>query len=111
MQKNYYEAYIKGYINWEFKGIYADMGTGRNTLKRKQFQLMMADCCQGEIDLIMTKSITRLGRNTIDVLNCFRELKYLGVDVYIEIEKLYLSNPKSELLITVLTAVSQEKSF
>ncbi len=71
---------------------------------------MLTDCRQGKIDLILTKSITRFGRNTLDVLNCFRELKQLGVDVYFEIEKLFLSNPRSELLMTILTAISQEES-
>lgn len=97
-------------MNWEFAGIYVDTGSARTILKRNQFQQMLADCKQGKIDLILTKSITRFGRNTLDVLNCFRELKQLGVDVYFEIEKHYLSNPRSELLMTVLTAMSQEES-
>jgi site-specific DNA recombinase len=109
-QEVYYENYIINHTNWELAGIYVDQGTGRNILKRNQFQQMLIDCKQGKIDLILTKSITRFGRNTLDVLNCFRELKLLGVDVYFEIEKHYLSNPRSELLMTVLTAISQEES-
>ncbi|MDW7658151.1 MAG: recombinase family protein [Bacillota bacterium] len=109
-QEAYYENYIRNHTNWELAGIYVDQGTGRNILKRNQFQQMLTDCRQGKIDLILTKSITRFGRNTLDVLNCFRELKHLGVDVHFEIEKHYLSNPRSELLMTVLTAISQEES-
>jgi site-specific DNA recombinase len=111
MQKVYYEAYIHRHQNWLFAGIYADQGTGRNIIKRIEFQQMMSECRKGKIDLILTKSITRFGRNTVDVLNCFRELKQLGIDVYFEVEKQYLSNPKSELLMTILTAVSQEESL
>jgi site-specific DNA recombinase len=109
-QEAYYDTYIRNHTNWELAGIYIDQGTGRNILKRNQFQQMLTDCRQGKIDLILTKSITRFGRNTLDVLNCFRELKQLGVDVYFEIEKHHLSNPRSELLMTVLTAISQEES-
>lgn len=109
-QESYYDTYIENHMNWELAGIYVDQGTGRNMLKRNQFQQMLTDCRQGKIDLILTKSITRFGRNTLDVLNCFRELKQLGVDAYFEIEKLFLSNPRSELLMTVLTAISQEES-
>ncbi len=111
MQKEYYKAYIRKHKNWLFAGIYADQGTGCNIIKRSQFQLMMSECRQGKIDLILTKSITRFGRNTVDVLNCFRELKQLGIDVCFEVEKQYLSNPKSELLMTILIAVSQEESM
>jgi len=111
MQIKYYEAYIRAHPNWVFSGIYADQGTGRNIMKRSQFQMMMNKCRNKEIDLILTKSISRFGRNTVDVLNCFRELKQLGIDVYFEVEKQYLSNPTSELLMTVLTAISQEESL
>jgi site-specific DNA recombinase len=109
-QEAYYENYIRNHTNWELAGVYVDQGTGRNILKRNQFQQMLIDCKQGKIDLILTKSITRFGRNTLDVLNCLREMKLLGVDVYFEIEKHFLSNPRSELLMTVLTAISQEES-
>lgn len=106
-QESYYDTYIKNHINLELAGIYVDQGTGKNLLKRNQFQQMLTDCRQGKTDLILTKSITHFGRNMLDVLNCFRELKQLVLDVCFEIEKHYLSNPRSELLMTVLTAVSQ----
>lgn len=111
MQKEYFEAYIREHKDWQFTGIYTDQGTGRNLQKRKAFQQLLLDCRQGKIDLILTKSITRLGRNTVDILECFRELKQLGVDVFFELEKQYLSDPKSELMITVMAAVSQEESW
>lgn len=111
MQKAYYETYIHEHENWILTDVYADQSTGRNIAKRSQFQLLMSDCRQGKIDLILTKSISRLGRDILDLLNCYRELKRLGVDVYFEIEKLYLSNSKSEQLITILSAISQEESL
>ena len=83
---------------------------GAANLKMKEFQRMMADCRAGKIDLILVKSISRLGRNTVQFLQACNELNSLGVDVYFEVEKLYISNPKAVRMLTVYASVYQNES-
>lgn len=109
-QREYYEKRITGNSGWEFVGIYSDQASGRNNLKMHDFQRMMEDCRAGKIDLIITKSISRLGRNTLQFLNACEELKSLNVDVLFEVEKLYLHNPKAVRLLTIYASVYQNES-
>jgi DNA invertase Pin-like site-specific DNA recombinase len=109
-QREYYEKRITGNSGWEFVGIYTDQASGRNNLKMHDFQRMMEDCRAGKIDLIITKSISRLGRNTLQFLNACEELKSLNVDVLFEVEKLYLHNPKAVRLLTIYASVYQNES-
>ena len=83
-QQEYYEKRILSTLGWEFAGIYADEASGRNNRKMYDFQRMMDDCRAGKIDLILVKSISRLGRNTLQFLNTCDELKQLNMDVYFE---------------------------
>lgn len=86
-QIDYYTTYIQGRDDWEFVGVYADEGiTGTNTKKREQFNLMIADALAGKIDLIITKSVSRFARNTVDSLTTIRKLKENSVEVYFEKE-------------------------
>ncbi len=83
----YYREYISNNKAYEFVGIYADEGiSGTNTKKREQFNKMIADCKSGKIDMIMTKSISRFARNTLDCLQYVRLLKDLGIEVFFEKE-------------------------
>ena len=109
-QWEYYEKRILSPPGWEFAGIYADEASGRNNRKMYDFQRMMDDCRAGIIDLILVKSISRLGRNTLQFLNACEELKALNVDVYFEVEKLYLHNPKAVRLLTIYASVYQNES-
>ena len=109
-QREYYEKRITSNPGWEFVGIYADEASGRNNRKMRDFQKMMDDCRTGKIDLIITKSISRLGRNTLQFLNACEELKALDVDVFFEVEKLYLHNPKAVRLLTIYASVYQNES-
>lgn len=109
-QREYYEKQIGANSGWEFVGIYADEASGRNNSKMHNFQRMMDDCRAGKIDLILTKSISRLGRNTLQFLNSCDELKQLNVDVYFEVEKQYLHNPMSDRLLTIYASVYQNES-
>ena len=109
-QREYYEKRILSTPGWEFVGIYADEASGRNNQKMYDFQRMMDDCRAGKIDLIITKSISRLGRNTLQFLNACEELKALDVDVLFEVEKLYLHNPKAVRLLTIYASVYQNES-
>ena len=89
---------------------YIDDGWSGTNFDRPAFQRMMDDCRAGKIDLILVKSISRLGRNTVQFLQACNELNSLGVDVYFEVEKLYISNPKAIRLMTVYASVYQNES-
>ena len=84
-QIDYYTNYIKGRDDWEFVGVYTDEGiTGTNTKKRVGFKSMVTDALDGKIDLIVTKSVSRFARNTVDSLTTVRNLKEKGVEIYFE---------------------------
>ena len=109
-QKEYYEDKIKNYPGWELAGIYEDKNSGRTIGKRKQFMQMISDCREGNIDIILTKSMSRFGRNTLETIIVMNELKELGVDVHFEIENLQLLQKKSDLMLTIYAAIYQEES-
>lgn len=109
-QQVYYEQLITRNPVWEFAGIYADEASGRHNVKMRDFQRMMEDCRRRKIDLILVKSISRLGRNTLQFLNACDELKLLGIDVYFEVEKIYLHNHKAVQLLTIYASVYQHES-
>ena len=90
-QLDYYATLIKGHEDWIFAGMYSDEGiTGTSTKKREGFQTMVADALAGKIDLIITKSVSRFARNTVDSLSTIRQLKEHGTEVYFEKE--YIQN-------------------
>lgn len=109
-QRTYYEKLIANNPGWEFIGIYADEASGRHNSKMRDFQRMMGACRAGKTDLILVKSISRLGRNTLQFLQVCDELKQLGVDVYFEVEKIYRHNPKAVRLLTIYASVHQNES-
>jgi DNA invertase Pin-like site-specific DNA recombinase len=96
--------------DWDYVGTYTDIGSGRSINSRPGFRRLMADCEQGKIDLIFTKSISRLGRNCVDFLVVLRRLKELGVDVYFQNEGMFLSNESSELILSLHAALAQAES-
>lgn len=110
-QVNYYTAFINGHPGYELAGIYADEGiTGTNTKKREQFNKMIEDCRAGKIDMIITKSISRFARNTLDTLNYVRQLKDLGIGVIFEKENINTLDSKGEVLLTILSSLAQDES-
>ena len=110
-QLDYYTALIKGHDDWEFAGMYSDEGvTGTSTKKREGFQSMVADALAGKIDLIITKSVSRFARNTVDSLSTIRQLKEHGTEVYFEKENIWTFDSKGELLITIMSSLAQEES-
>lgn len=109
-QKQYYEQLIHNHPGWIFVGIYADQASGRHNLKMRDFQRMLEDCRNGHIDLILVKSISRMGRNTVQFLQSCTELHQLGVDVYFEVEKLYIHDPKAVRLLTIYASMYQNES-
>lgn len=99
---NYYTNYISENPLYEYAGTYADEGiSGTNTKKRDEFNRMIADCRAGKIDMIITKSISRFARNTLDCLNYVRELKDLGIGIIFEKENINTLDAKGEVLLTI----------
>ena len=110
-QVNYYTRYIQEKEDWEFIYIYTDEGiSATNTKKRDGFKRMIADALSGRIDMIITKSVSRFARNTVDTLTNVRQLKEKGVEVYFEKENIYTMDSKGELLITIMSSLAQEES-
>ena len=91
--------------------VYTDEGiSGTNTKRREGFKEMIADALAGSIDLIVTKSVSRFARNTVDSLVTIRKLKENGVECYFEKEGIYTFDGKGELLITIMSSLAQEES-
>ncbi|MCD3216282.1 recombinase family protein [Clostridium botulinum C] len=107
----YYEEYIKSKPEYEFCGIFADEGiSGTNTKKRTQFNKMIESALAGKFDMIITKSISRFSRNTLDILKYIRILKEKGIGVYFEKEHIDTLDSKGEVLITILSSLAQDES-
>ena len=110
-QKNYYTDKIMTNKEWTMAGIFADEGiTGTSARKRPEFLRMVRQCKQGKIDIVLTKSISRFARNTVDCLNYVRALKELGIAVIFEKENMNTLEIDSEILITMLGAFAQSES-
>lgn len=110
-QVNYYTEKIKSKSNWRLAGIYADDGkSATSTRKRSDFQSMIDDCMAGKIDMVITKSISRFARNTVDALTNIRKLKEKNIAVFFEKEGINTLEGSGELLITILSSQAQEES-
>lgn len=110
-QVDYYTRFIQSKPEWEFVRVYTDEGISAvNTKKREGFNQMVRDALDGKIDLIVTKSVSRFARNTVDSLVTVRKLKEKGVEVYFEKENIYTLDSKGELLITIMSSLAQEES-
>ena len=110
-QVSFYTKYIKSRTDWEFVEVYTDEGiTALNTKKRDGFNRMIADALAGKIDLIITKSVSRFARNTVDSLSTIRKLKEQNVECYFEKENIWTFDGKGELLISIMSSLAQEES-
>jgi len=110
-QVDYYTRYIKSRSDWEFAGMYTDEGiSATNTKHREGFKRMIEDALSGKIDLIITKSVSRFARNTVDSLMTVRKLKDKGIEIYFEKENIWTLDAKGELLITIMSSLAQEES-
>lgn len=110
-QVDYYTNYIKSRNDWEFVNVYTDEGiTGTSTKRREGFKRMIADALDGKIDLIVTKSVSRFARNTVDSLTTIRQLKENGTEVYFEKENIWTFDAKGEVLLTIMSSLAQEES-
>ena len=110
-QVDYYTNYIKSRPDWEFAGMYSDEGvTGTSMKKREGFTRMVQDALDGKIQLIVTKSVSRFARNTVDSLTTIRKLKEHGIEVYFEKESIWTFQARGEILLTILSSLSQEEA-
>lgn len=87
--------------------VYIDVCTGAKNLERAQYQRMLQDCCEGKIDTIMTKSVSRFGQDTVEVVFTLRALNHLGINVIFENDNIDTAQEDSELVITIMSAVAQ----
>ncbi len=110
-QISYYSSLIQAEPTWEYAGVYADDGvTGTLASRRCEFMRMLADCEAGKIDLILTKSISRFARNTVDLLRTARRLKEIGVEIRFEKEGISTFEGTGEVMLTLLASFAQEES-
>jgi DNA invertase Pin-like site-specific DNA recombinase len=110
-QIDYYTKYIKSRDDWQFTTVYTDEGiSATSTKNRAGFNKMISDALAGKIDLIVTKSVSRFARNTVDSLVTIRKLKEHGVECYFEKENIYTFDGKGELLLTIMSSLAQEES-
>ena len=110
-QISYYSSLIQKNPEWEYAGVYADYAiSGTGTKRREEFTRMIADCDAGRIDIVLTKSIQRFARNTVDLLNTVRHLKDLGIEVRFEKENINSMSGDGELMLSILASFAQEES-
>lgn len=110
-QVSYYSDLIQKHPGWLYCGVFADEALTGTKENRTEFQRLLAECCAGNIDLIITKSISRFARNTVVLLQTVRELKSMGVDVYFEEQSIHSMSTDGELMLTILASYAQEESL
>ena len=110
-QVSYYNGLIQNHPGWLYCGVYADEALTGTKENRAEFQRLLAECRAGNIDLIITKSISRFARNTVVLLQTVRELKSMGVDVYFEEQNIHSMSADGELMLTILASYAQEESL
>lgn len=110
-QRSYFESYINSHEDWEFAGVYFDEGvTGTQTKKRAGFNRMIDECRAGNIDLILTKEVSRFARNTVDALNYTRMLKNYGIGVLFISDNIDTRENDGEFRLSIMASVAQEES-
>ena len=110
VQVSYYSGLIQRNPEWNYCGVYSDEDYTGTKAERPEFQRLLEDCRAGKIDIVLTKSISRLARNTVTLLETLRELTALGVSVFFEREGLWSNGGEGELILTILASFSQEES-
>ena len=110
-QKDYFQKLITERPGWVLLDVYADEGiSGTSLTRREAFNRMIDDALAGKIDMIITKSLSRFARNTVDTLNTIRKLKVAGIGVYFEKEDIDTLDAKGEFLITLMSSLAEEES-
>ena len=111
VQVGYYSNYIQSHAEWQYAGVYADEAKTGTKDSREQFQRLLAACRAGNIDIVITKSISRFARNTVTLLETVRELKSLGIDVFFEEQNIHTISAEGELMLTILASFAQAESL
>lgn len=109
-QVTHYSQLIQQHDGWQYCGVYSDEAFTGTKENREGFQSLLSECRAGNIDLVITKSISRFARNTVTLLQTVRELKLLGVDVYFEEQNIHTIGADGELIMTILASYAQEES-
>lgn len=109
-QKEYYEHLIKSNPSYEYVDVYYDFGISGFKENRPGFQRMLEDARAGKINLILTKSISRLARNTVTMLKAVRELQSIGVGIFFELQNINTLSGEGELLLSIYSAFAQAES-
>ena len=111
VQIEHYTSYIQANPEWTLAGVYADDGiTGTNTKMREQFNQMIVECMDGKIDMIITNSISRCARNTLDCLKYIRKLKEREIPVFFEKENINSMDAKGEVMLTIMASLALQES-
>ena len=110
-QVSHYAQLIQSHSGWQYVGVYADEALSGTKDSRQNFQRLIADCKEGKIDMVITKSISRFARNTVTLLQTVRDLKSLGVNVYFEEQNIHTMSADGELMLTILASYAQEESL
>ncbi len=110
-QVSHYSKIIQQHPGWLYCGVYADEALTGTKDTRADFQRLITDCRAGQIDLVITKSISRFARNTVTLLQTVRELKILGIDVFFEEQNIHTLSADGELMMTILASYAQEESL
>lgn len=109
-QQRHFNSLISENPSWELVGIYADEESGTRAQKRENFMRMIADCEAGKVDLVLSKSISRFARNTLDCLKYIRKLKALGIPIFFSKEGINTMDAGGEVLVTILASIAQQES-
>ena len=110
-QVSYYSSFIQNHPGWLYCGVYSDEALTGTKDNRAGFQKLLADCRSGQVDMVITKSISRFARNTVTLLEAVRELKSFGIDVYFEEQNIHTLSGDGELMLTILASYAQEESL
>ncbi len=110
-QVSYYSEMIQNHSGWIYAGVYSDEAQTGTKANRPGFQKLLEDCRAGCIDLVLVKSVSRLARNTVTLLETVRELKSIGVDVFFEEQNIHTISSEGELMLTILASYAQEESL
>lgn len=110
-QISYYSNLIQRHHGWQYVGVYSDEALTGTKDTRENFQRLLADCREGKVDMVITKSISRFARNTVTLLKSVRELKGMGIDVYFEEQNIHTMSGNGELMMTILASYAQEESL
>ena len=100
-QVSYYSDMIQRNTEWEYAGVYADKDQTGTKDNRPEFQRLLKDCRNGQIDMVIVKSISRLARNTLTLLNTVRELKELEIDIFFEEQNIHTMSEAGEMMLSL----------